>query len=217
MNTNRPRVIFLDAVGTLFGVRSSVGHVYSEIARQYGVEAPADELNQAFYEVFKRATPMAFPGLDEDEIAEREFGWWWAIAAESFQRIGVLDHFDNFPGFFASLYAHFATPAPWFVYPDVRDSLNYWRDRNIQLGIISNFDSRLYKVLPALGLDSYFASVTISTEIGAAKPSPKIFEAALAKHQCPAQFAWHIGDSFNDDYKAAIALGIRGIWLNRKT
>lgn len=34
----KPKVIFLDAVGTLFGVKGSVGTVYSQIAQDFGVE-----------------------------------------------------------------------------------------------------------------------------------------------------------------------------------
>ena len=35
---SRPRVIFFDAVGTLFSVQSSVGAVYGELARPFGVD-----------------------------------------------------------------------------------------------------------------------------------------------------------------------------------
>ncbi|NJK54063.1 MAG: HAD-IA family hydrolase, partial [Leptolyngbyaceae cyanobacterium SU_3_3] len=88
--------------------------------------------------------------------------------------------------------------------------------RGIAIGVLSNFDSRLYAVLKALNLVNFFSSTTISTEVGAAKPSPQIFNAALNKHDCPAELAWHVGDSFKEDYQAAQAAGLRGIWLNRK-
>ena len=212
----RPKVIFLDAVGTLIGVKGSVGDVYCDIARLYGVDADPQAVNDAFYQSFKAASTMAFPGVDEDEIEEREFGWWWAIAAQTFQRTGVLDQFDNFAGFFASLYAHFATAAPWFVYSDVRWALEHWHSQGIELGLLSNFDSRLLKVLPELKLDGFFSSVTLSTQVGAAKPDPKIFEAALSKHDCAPEDAWHVGDSFRQDYEGAQAAGLRGIWLRRR-
>ncbi|PSB67498.1 hydrolase, partial [filamentous cyanobacterium CCP1] len=35
------------------------------------------------------------------------------------------------------------------------------------------------------------------------------------KHQCPAHAAWHIGDSFREDYQGAKAAGLRAIWLKR--
>ncbi|WP_254721968.1 HAD-IA family hydrolase [Kovacikia minuta] len=80
---------------------------------------------------------------------------------------------------------------------------------------MSNFDSRLYSVLQSLELANFFSSVTISSEAGAAKPDPQIFAIALQKHQCPPELAWHIGDSYEEDYQAARAAGLRGVWVKR--
>lgn len=210
-----PKVIFLDAVGTLFGVRGSVGEVYGNLAKKFGVETDPDLLNQAFFKSFRAAAPMAFEGVNPDEVPEREYAWWWAIAAETFQQVGVLNQFQDFAAFFSLLYDHFATAEPWFVYSDTLTTLRHWRNQDVELGILSNFDSRIYSVLNALDLAHFFDSVTISTEIGAAKPNPRVFEAALQKHDCPPEAAWHIGDSFREDYEGATAAGLRGIWLKR--
>jgi len=43
-----PKVIFLDAVGTLFNVRSSVGEAYNKIASRFGVQVSPEVLNRAF-------------------------------------------------------------------------------------------------------------------------------------------------------------------------
>jgi putative hydrolase of the HAD superfamily len=211
----QPKVIFLDAVGTLFGVRGSVGEVYGAIAHQFGVEVPVQPLNKAFLQAFAASGPMVFPGTDPEEIPQCEFEWWRVIALRTFQRVGVLEQFANFTDFFDELYNHFATAQPWFIYPDVLPALEAWRRIGIQLGVVSNFDSRIYLVLKALKLEEFFTSVTISTEAGAAKPKPQIFAAALQKHYCNPQEAWHIGDSFQEDYQAAKAAGLRAIFLER--
>lgn len=214
-STKRPQVIFLDAVGTLFGVKGSVGEVYAEVAQRFGVEVSATALNRSFFQSFRSAGMPAFGNIDRADIPAREFAWWFAIATNTFKQVGVLEQFPNFAEFFAELYAHFATAAPWVVYPDVRPSLEHWQHMGMTLGILSNFDSRLYSVLQSLDLATFFASVTISTEVGAAKPDPQIFAIALQKHDCLPNAAWHIGDSFEEDYKAAKAVGMRGIWLRR--
>lgn len=210
-----PQVIFLDAVGTLFGVRGSVGEVYAELARSFGVEVDAKPLNRAFYESFKAAPPPIFPDVAPAELPVKEFEWWRDIAINTFRQMGVLDRFADFDEFFDRLYAHFATADPWFVYPDVYPALDRWREMGIALGIVSNFDSRLYTVLNVLDIGDFFSSVTISTEVGAAKPERQIFTKALDKHGCPAGAAWHIGDSYSADYEGANASGIKGIWLKR--
>jgi putative hydrolase of the HAD superfamily len=210
----QPKVIFLDAVGTLFGVKGSVGQVYTEIAEKFGVTVAADSLNRAFFQSFK-AAPPPITNSKPEEIPEREFEWWYAIAQDTFQQVGVLEQFSDFSAFFTRLYTHFATAEPWFVYPDVRLALQNWQQLGIELGVLSNFDSRLYQVLQALELAEFFSSVTISTEVGAAKPDSQIFAVGLDKHNCTAEQAWHVGDSFQEDYHGAKAAGLRPIWLQR--
>lgn len=214
--TNKPKVIFIDAVGTLFGVRGSVGEVYGAIAGKFGVEVPADTVNKAFLQAFAASNSPIFPGTDPDEIPQCEYEWWRAIALRTFQQAGVLNQFANFDEFFDQLYHHFATAEPWFIYPDVLPALEAWRRMGIGLGIVSNFDSRLYWVLEALKLKEFFTSITISTEVGFAKPDPPIFAIALQKHNCDPKDAWHIGDSFTQDYQGAKAAGLRAILLERK-
>ena len=209
-----PKVIFLDAVGTLFGVKGSVGQVYAEMAQRFRVEVSTESLNKAFVQSFQAAPPLLF-SVKPEEIPKYEFQWWQAIAQRTFQEAGVLQEFSDFSSFFAELYKCFATAEPWFVYPDVRPALKHWQQVGIELGVLSNFDSRLYSVLQAFSLTQFFSSVTISTEVGAAKPSPQIFAAGLKKHQCTPELAWHIGDSLKDDYQGAKAAGLKAIWLNR--
>ncbi|MBW4561700.1 MAG: HAD family hydrolase [Mojavia pulchra JT2-VF2] len=212
----RPKVIFLDAVGTLIGVKGSVGEVYSQIAEEFGVKVSADTLNTTFIQSFKTAPPPIFPDTDSQEIPQREFDWWRIIALNTFESAGVLKQFSDFSAFFSELYIHFGTAQPWFVYPDVLPALISWRRLGIQLGVVSNFDSRIYSVLQSLGLRDFFKSITISTQARAAKPDPQIFAVALEKHECSPEAAWHIGDSLEDDYNGAKAAGLRGILINRE-
>jgi putative hydrolase of the HAD superfamily len=64
-------------------------------------------------------------------------------------------------------------------------------------------------------LAQYFSTVTISTEVGVAKPEVGIFQVALRKHQCLPGQAWHVGDSLSEDYRAARSAGLRGILIDR--
>ncbi|MEO0769816.1 MAG: HAD-IA family hydrolase [Cyanobacteria bacterium J06649_4] len=210
-----PKVIYLDAFGTLFGVKGSVGELYSSLARTAQVNTDPQAVNRAFYQSFAASERLAFPDASPAAIPELEYRWWKVIVSETFDRVGALEKFEDFDMFYAGLYGYFETSAPWRVYPDTLTSLRRWQSMGIELGIISNFDSRLYRVLSVLGLADYFKSVTISTEVGAAKPSAKIFQAALAKHACGAHEAWHIGDSEAEDYAGAQALGMRAILLAR--
>ncbi|MBD2577420.1 HAD family hydrolase [Oscillatoria sp. FACHB-1406] len=212
----KPQVIFLDAVGTLFGVRGSVGEIYGEIAREFGVEAESAALERAFYQVFQASSPLTFPGVSVTEVPRREFEWWYEVSRLTFEKANALEQFSDFQAFFTRLYGHFATPKPWQVYPDILPALEKWKEQRIELGIISNFDSRIHAVLEGLELRKYFHSITISSSLGVAKPDPAIFHKALAKHQCEPSRAWHVGDSVKEDYEGAKAAGLHGILLERQ-
>ena len=210
-----PKVIFFDAVGTLFGIKGSVGEVYRQIARKYGVEASSEELDRSFGRNFTQAPPLAFGKLDSLTLARKEYEWWYQIAKSTFEQVKVFTKFTDFELFFQELYVYFTTKKPWYIYPDVINCLQRWQQKKIEIGIISNFDTRIYQVLELLQLKSYFSSITVSSEIGFAKPDPIIFKTALAKHNCQPEQAWHIGDSLREDYQGANAVKIKAFLLER--
>ncbi|MEM7760456.1 MAG: HAD-IA family hydrolase [Cyanobacteria bacterium P01_A01_bin.40] len=209
-----PKVIFFDAMGTLFKLKSSVGEIYRQYALKYGVEADAKIIEQAFSTSFKSAPPLAFTTTDFSLIKQHEFAWWKNVVESTFFQIDHLDQFSDFTEFFTEIYVYFATKDPWLVFPDTINTLRKWQKLEVQLGIISNFDSRLIGILHELNLLEFFTSVTISSLAGFAKPESKIFEIALNKHKIAADQAWHIGDSLREDYQGARNVGINSFWLN---
>lgn len=211
----KPKVIFLDAVGTIFGVKGSVGEVYSQIAAEFGVTVTPEILNREFHKSFAAAPAPIFLNCDVEVIPDKEFNWWYDVVLNTFQGAGVWREFRDFSDFFGELYVHFGTADPWFVYPDVSLALVNWLRLGVELGVVSNFDSRIYSVLQSLGLRDYFKSITVSTQARMAKPDPEIFHLALKNHNCSPESAWHIGDSIVDDYYGARRAGLRGIWINR--
>lgn len=202
-------------MGTLFGLKTSVGEIYQQFAHQYGVTVETQSLEQAFIDSYQAAPPLAFTATNLIEINQQEFLWWKQVVQTTFERVKVLTKFSDFTEFFTQVYAYFATPEPWYIYPDVIPCLLYWQQQNIPLGVISNFDSRLNQVLINLELKPFFTSITISSMAGFAKPDRNIFEIALKKHDCTAQQAWHVGDSYKEDYQGAKKMKMKAFWLSR--
>jgi putative hydrolase of the HAD superfamily len=66
-------------------------------------------------------------------------------------------------------------------------------------------------------LGKFFTSITISAEVGIAKPGTEIFAAGLQKHNCSGELAWHIGDNLEEDYQGARAAGLRPILIQRQS
>lgn len=212
----KPQVIFLDAVGTLFGVTNSVGWAYTEISKKYGVSGDRTLINEAFYQCFKDSSPLAFNTQEESIVKSLEFDWWKQIAQNTFASLGLWEQFTNFDDFFVELYQHFSGSEPWFIYDEVIPTLHKWQKEGIELAIISNFDTRIFSVLDSLNLTQYFSSITISSLSGVAKPHPDIFLKALQNHNCLPENAWYIGDSKKEDYWGAKNVGMQSFWLNRK-
>ena len=207
-----PRVIFFDAADTLFHVKGSVSEVYLSLGRKYGVTADRDIIQQAFVKAFDAAPPPVFAVQDPQEIKSCERLWWFDVVHHVFYRAGMFEGFDEY---FDEVFAYFARPDAWELYEDTVSTLSELEALKLELGIVSNFDSRLYEILIGLGIDRFFESVTISSFAGAAKPSPTIFQRALQKHGVTAREALHIGNSPRDDARAAAAAGLRGVLLDR--
>jgi putative hydrolase of the HAD superfamily len=207
------KVIFFDAVGTLIETRASVGEIYSRVAREFGFEAEPRILQQNFAHSFRLQPPLAFPaGTPEAALAALEKGWWRNLVDAVFTDLGSFPLFDQF---FDEIFERFRGRDFWRVYDDVAPALEELKRRGLKLGVISNFDSRLYDVLKACSLDHFFDSVHVSTRVGAAKPDPAIFQSALSYHAVEPRRAWHIGDSFREDVEGAMAAGVNAVLLDR--
>ncbi len=210
------RVIFFDAAGTLFHVKGSVGEVYVAYAEKYGVPQTSDMLaavNGAFRRAFHDAPAPVFAVNDPIEVKRCERLWWFDIVHAVFYRVGMFEGFDEY---FDEVYEGFNGSRHWTLYPETVEVLGVLRSRGHELGIISNFDTRLFNVLRGLALLDHFDTVTISTLARAAKPSPRVFEAALEKHAVDPDEAVHVGDSRVEDAEAAVAAKLIGVWLDRE-
>ena len=85
-----------------------------------------------------------------------------------------------------------------------------------RLGLITNGLPEVQRPrLVGAGLAPYFAFVTISEEIGLAKPDPRFFAAALAQagHPDP-RSVLVIGDSLTSDIRGGIQSGLDTLWYN---
>ena len=125
--------------------------------------------------------------------------------AETFAGLG---EFDDFEAYFAALFGFFGNPSTWEVDLEAPKLLEKLKKLGLKLGIISNFDARLYRILSELGLAGYFDSVTISSEAGFAKPNAAIFRTALTKHSVAAEDVLHVGDSIPLDVGGANSAGV---------
>jgi len=200
------RAVFFDAAGTLFDARQPVGETYARLACEFGLDVSGAAVTAGFRRAFSCSPELAFGrGHSESQLRNLEQAWWKAVVARTFEGLGDFPRFDDF---FEALFAFFADPTHWAVDREAKGTLHRLKDQGLQLGVISNFDFRLYQILEALELKPHFDSITISSQAGFAKPRREIFETALAKHGLRPAEALHVGDSVPLDFEAAAAVGM---------
>ena len=216
-SSGRRPVVFFDAAGTLIHVRGGVGEQYADVAREFGVDADPRALDREFPGAFRAAPPMAFPGSPPAAIPALERAVWREIVHAVFRNAGLLPGFrpGSFDDYFDAVFRHFEDASVWALYPDVLPTLEALRERGCPIGIISNFDSRLFPVLDGLGVAEWFESVTLSSQVGATQPHGEIFAHALRRHGVPAAAAVHVGDAPVEDVEGARAAGLRAVLVDR--
>ena len=201
--------VLFDVGGTLLRVVPSVGEIYSRVACEYGVLVEPHAVQAGFQAAWKRS--VARSGSREhrtsDEILRTE---WFEIVKESFgeavPRVLMAPLFDD-------LYQRFASAEAWTVVPGVRETLQYLRQQGLRLGVLSNWDSRLERMLDDLELGPAFDFVVASYSVGYEKPHPAIFAEALRQAGTEPGRALHVGDSYFADIAPASSLGLRTLWI----
>ncbi|MEM0097981.1 MAG: HAD-IA family hydrolase [Conexivisphaerales archaeon] len=98
------------------------------------------------------------------------------------------------------------------IYPDTIDFLEWLGKKGFRSHIISNASEKLHSVLNELDLKKYFSDITISYEVGAAKPSETIFKVALQRAGEAGPF---IGDIYEVDYLGGKNAGFKPILIDR--
>ncbi|MCZ6864465.1 MAG: HAD-IA family hydrolase [Candidatus Dadabacteria bacterium] len=211
MKNGNIKTIFFDAADTLFYIERGLGNTYASVAKKYGGDPHPDHLRKAFSKAFKSAPPLAFGGVSDDERKVLEKSYWKDIVENVYEEIGMFKEFD---AHFDELFEVFRSEA-WAIFPETKDVLKTLKKNNYNLGIISNFDSRVYDVMKNLEIHEYFETFVISSEAGYAKPNPNIFHLALKEMKADPNECLHIGDHIHNDFHGARALGIKALLLDR--
>ena len=101
-------------------------------------------------------------------------------------------------------------------FPDALPAIERLAEAGHTLVIVSNWDCSLPDWLRPAGILELVDGVVTSAEVGAAKPSPRVFERALAIAGVEPAEALHVGDKVDNDIEGAAAAGVRAVLLQRE-
>lgn len=95
--------------------------------------------------------------------------------------------------------------------PGAEEVLEEVRRRGLKVVCISNNDGRLQQMVAHQGWEGRFDLLVDSEEVGASKPDPAIFEAALEELDMEPSELVHIGDYYSVDVEGARRAGVEGV------
>jgi putative hydrolase of the HAD superfamily len=205
------RWVLFDAVGTLIYPEPTAALVYADAGRRFGWPASPEQIESRFRRAlaaeFGPADDLARPPTSE----ANELARWRRIVAAVFPDLpppAAEELFD-------SLWQHFARPVHWRLYSDAEPAIRSLRERGIQLGIASNFDSRLLRLAAGLPALAPCEQIFVSSQVGYSKPDPRYFSAVAASLQAPPAEILLVGDDWLADIQGARAAGWQAVWLTR--
>ena len=198
----RVKLVTFDVGGTLLTPHPGVGEVYAEILLTHGVTIKAADINKRFPEIFKKIRENRAP---QKITEETEYAFWREVVQHCIQPECPTSQFESI---YKQLWTEFSFARCWRPLPgapELLGALAKINDRKI--AVLSNWDGRLRSVLKELNWDRQLAGIFISSELGAEKPDLKVFRAVEQTMQVPPSACLHVGDSYVQDYRAALAAG----------
>jgi len=199
------RAVLLDALGTLVELQPPAPRL-RRLLRDSGIEVSEEQAAAGFVAEIAYYLDHHLDGSDTERLERLRD----RCAEEMRRALGVpeLDHPTARRAMLGSL--------EFTPYPDVEPALRELRERGLTLVVASNWDCSLPEWLARAGVLELVDGVVTSAEVGAAKPSPRVFVRALAIAGAEPGEALHVGDKVDNDVEGAAAAGVRGVLLQRE-
>jgi len=198
------KAIFFDVGNTLFFYNYEF--LRGMLEERFSVDVTAEEL-EATHQIIRRSMgPLLDQGLSHEFIVEEAYRHWFrSIGIEDDKITAIIDAIKNHP--FRHLF--------WARMEEgTKELLTWFRDRGFRLGIISNAEGQIKRLIEHAGIESVFEIILDSHEVGFQKPDERIFRKGLNDLKIEASEAVHVGDIFEADVVGARAAGITPILVD---
>jgi putative hydrolase of the HAD superfamily len=210
------RAIFFDAGETLVYPHPSFAELFSEVLRREGqVVEPAavQETVSVYSKRFSEAARTGAPHYLWSTSRERSRKFWLEVYGNFLTDVGVPDTDSELAD---RLFGAFSDPDNYRLHPDALPTLERLHARGYAMGVISNFEEWLERLLESLGVTRYFPVRVISGIEGVEKPDPAIFRIALDRAGVSPEESVYVGDHPYFDVDAARRAGLFPVLIDRR-
>jgi putative hydrolase of the HAD superfamily len=209
----RYRAVFFDAGGTLIDPHPTFTELLATTLTEEGHPVDAQQVVDglpAVTDVFLQAAKDRELWTTSDERSRRFWGRFYRLLLGG---LGIPE--GEIDRLAQRLYGVFTDPSNYHLIPDAPAVLDKLRDAGAVLGLVSNFEAWLERLLEHLDVARYFPVRVISGIEGVEKPDPAIFRIALERAGVTAAESVYVGDNPVFDALPAEEAGMAAVIVDR--
>ena len=204
------KAVFFDWFYTIARPDPERHEIYCQVLPEFGIEPSAEKLIRGLYDA-ENQVPKGSPyKWSESEEVEPYIRYLDIVLSE----VGVKLSRDTVLEVLKKV-SPIARKVTYVLYDDVIPTLKTLKGQGLVLGLITSIGKEVNLVCSELGLDPYLNFVVSAKEVGADKPQPPIFMAALERAGVSASQAVYVGDQYEADVVGARGVGIKPILIDR--
>lgn len=208
------KAVFFDWFNTLAHFDPPREELHGKVLRESGIKIPPKELmrglliaDKNWFEENARSRVEARSPEEQLEIGIRYEETILAEAGIKADRETLLQVLKGVQQLYKGI--------TFILFEDVPSVLKTLKQQDLILGLLTNVNQNMDAICRKLGIEPYLNFVVTSQEVGADKPSPSIFLAALERAGVSASEAIHVGDQYKMDVVGARGVGISPILIDR--
>lgn len=210
--SRRPLVLFFDVYGTLAGFDPPREQIQSAAAAEFGMELDRAGIDRGYRDAdqfmseqnaklpvrlmspadrdrfFARYEQLVLAGAGHDVDLDTAAAVWARVRSQDYR---------------------------WALFEDVVPGLKQLTASGYRVAALSNMPYSEQEMCDSIGLTGHVEFAVTSGDVGAEKPDPRIFRAALDRAGVEAADALMIGDSIESDLRAAESLDMQAILMDR--
>ncbi|MFH0799417.1 MAG: HAD-IA family hydrolase [Pseudomonadota bacterium] len=198
--------IFFDIGNTLFFFNYEF--LQELLAQRFSISLPASEIEVKHEAVKRSIVDEGLVGrLTHDEL-------WWEINRRWLVSLGIDD--EMVKPIAEAVRNHPFSHLFWSRMDEgTPEMLDWFRGRGFKLGVISNAEGQIKRLIQHARLEDFFGAVIDSGEVGFSKPDRRIFSHAMDIMQAKPSGSVYVGDLFEVDVMGARAAGLTPILVDR--